>query len=238
MQDWLPALALTFAGSAHCAGMCGGFVLAAAAGRRGARLLSDHALLQLGKATSYVFLGAMAGAFGAALVQGRGFVWGTRVLALLAGVALVGAGLSLLGYGRGGGRLLGALAPLYASSLGRLLQARPPGASLVAGLVLGFLPCPLVYAGLAAAAASGSPARGAATLAGVALGTLPALLLVVALGRVGSPLFRQRLAQAAAVLLIATGLITAWRGMGAPHDHAAHVASPDAGGAQDRAHHH
>lgn len=226
MHDWLAAFALTFAGSAHCAGMCGGFVLAAVADRRGLRLLADHALLQLGKATSYAFLGAMAGAVGAALLQGRGFVWSTRALALLAGIALIGAGAALLGFGRGGGRLAALLAPVYASSLGRLLRSRPPGASLVAGMLMGLLPCPLVYAGLAAAAASGSPPRGAAMLAGVALGTVPALLLVAALGRAGSPLLRQRLARAAAVLLIATGLITAWRGLGAVHDHAAHVAAP------------
>jgi len=236
MQDWLAAFALTLAGSAHCAGMCGGFVLAAAADRSGLRLVMDHLLLQLGKASSYAFLGALAGAIGATLLQGRGFVWSTRVLALLAGAALVGAGLALLGYGSGGDRLAALLAPLYASSLGRLLRTRPPGASLVAGLVMGFLPCPLVYAGLAAAAATGSPLRGAVVLAGVALGTLPALLLVAALGRAGSPLLRQRLAQAAAVLLIATGLVTAWRGLGAPHDHGAHA--PAAVPSSGHAHHH
>lgn len=218
MGDWLAALALTFAGSAHCAGMCGGFVLTIAAGRRGLRPVADHVLLQVGKATSYAFLGAIAGAAGSRVLGSGAFTWGTRALALVAGLTLAAAGLALLGFGRVG-RLPAVLAPLYASSLGRLLRTRPPGAPLVAGLVMGFLPCPLVYAGLAAAAASGSPARGAVILAGVAAGTLPALALVALLGRAGSPLVRRRLAQAAAVLLITTGVVTAWRGLGAGHVH-------------------
>ena len=47
---------------------------------------------------------------------------------------------------------------------------------------MGFLPCPLVYAGLAAAAASGSAAQGALILTGVALGTVPALTVVALFG--------------------------------------------------------
>ena len=60
--SWLVAAGLTLAGSIHCVGMCGGFVLAVAAGRRGAwRLVGHQVLLQLGKATTYAFLGALAG---------------------------------------------------------------------------------------------------------------------------------------------------------------------------------
>ncbi len=50
--DWLVAAGLTLAGSVHCVGMCGGFVLAVAAGgqRMPRALLLHQLLLQLGKA--------------------------------------------------------------------------------------------------------------------------------------------------------------------------------------------
>jgi hypothetical protein len=95
------------------------------------------------------------------------------------------------------------------------MTSRPPGFPLVVGMAMGFLPCPLIYAGLAGAAASGSPGAGAAILAGVALGTLPALTLAAVFGtaafRPGTRLF---LARAAGVLLVVTGLLTAGRGFG------------------------
>ena len=46
------------------------------------------------------------------------------------------------------------------------------------GMVLGFLPCGLVYGALAAAAGTGSIADGAAAMAAFGLGTAPALLAV------------------------------------------------------------
>jgi len=48
--------------------------------------------------------------------------------------------------------------------------------SYAAGAVWGWLPCGLVYGALAAAAASGDPARGAIGMAAFGLGTLPCLL--------------------------------------------------------------
>ena len=88
--DWLVAAGLTLAGSVHCVGMCGGFVLAVAAGgqRVPRALLLDQLLLQLGKASSYALLGAVAGAFGAALISSPAWSWAGRVLAVLAGVAI------------------------------------------------------------------------------------------------------------------------------------------------------
>lgn len=223
------AVALTFAASVHCVGMCGGFVLALTGKDPAARWrrLFDQVLLQAGKATSYAFLGALAGAFGAAFVSSAAVSWGGRALALLAGVAVVAAGLALLGLRAraGGGFLTSAIAPLFSRWVGPLLQQRPAGAPIVVGMAMGFLPCPLVYAGLAAAAATGSAAGGALTLAGVALGTVPALTAVALFGQALPGGARRVLAQAAGVLLIAVGLVTAWRGLGA-HAHHGHAGMP------------
>jgi len=235
VNDVLVAAALTFAASAHCVGMCGGFVLAAAGPPARARLLVGQLLLQAGKAASYAFLGSLAGVLGAALLSSPVFRRGGRALALLAGVALILAGLTLLGLRSSRpGRVATALGALWARITGPLTSARTPVSSLLIGMAIGFLPCPLVYAGLAAAAATGSPARGAATMAGVALGTVPALALVAAFGSLLPLGARRLLARAAGVLLLAVGAITATRGLGLHDGHAGHVhvheaAAPEAG---------
>lgn len=229
---WLLAAALTFAASVHCLGMCGGFVLALAMrdgrGPRRWRLLADHALLHLGKATTYVFLGALAGALGGRLVGSAALSWSGKVLAVAAAVLLALAGLTLLGLRRSRpGAWTTRLASLWQRLLGPLLAERPAGAPLVVGLVMGSLPCPLVYAGLAAAAASGSAARGAAILGGVALGTVPALAAVALVGVSLSEGARRGLARAAGVLLLAMAVVTLVRGVGGHGGHGAH--DPHAG---------
>ena len=223
---WAVAAVLTLAASVHCVGMCGGFVLALSAPQRGLRLkrLVDQLVLQIGKASTYAFLGTLAGALGAAFVGNAWLAWAGRALALGAGLALIAAGCTLLGLrGRSGsGFLTQRIALLWSQWLGPILTARPSGASLVVGMAMGLLPCPLVYAGLAAAAASGSAAVGAATMAGVALGTLPALTLVALFGSSLPQTARHTLARAAGVLLVVVGVITAARGLDMhAHHHAA-----------------
>ncbi len=222
---WLTAAALTFAASIHCVGMCGGFIVAAGAfqTRRGLALFLDRLLLQVGKASTYAFLGALAGAFGAALLRSTAFTWSGRLLALLTGLALAAAGLTLLGLrGRGTDFLAARIGPSWHRLVGPLLRDRPTGSSLVIGMAMGFLPCPLVYAGLAAAAASGSAAAGALILAGVALGTVPALTAVAMFGAAVPLGWRRALARGAGVLLVLVGLVTFARGLGGPEGHAGH----------------
>ncbi len=215
-DDWLIAAGLTAAASMHCVGMCGGFVLALAAGERKHRLqrLADQLLLQVGKGTSYAFLGALAGLLGAKLVTSPAFAWSGRVLAILAAVALAVTGVTLLGLRRGTtGSWSARLAAPWRRWIGPLLTQGPAGAPLVVGLAMGFLPCPLVYTGLAAAAASGSAAGGAAILAGVALGTIPALTAVALLGVSLPQGTRRNLARAGGVLLLVMAGVTLMRGI-------------------------
>jgi uncharacterized protein len=224
-SPWLVAAGLTLAGSVHCVGMCGGFVLAVAAGRRGAWRLARHQIqLQLGKAVSYAFLGALAGVFGSAVLASPVFTYAERALAVVAAVALGAAGLSLLGLaGSSRSRLAAWLAPLWSKVTGPLLTARPTGFPLVVGMTMGLLPCPLVYAGLAAAAASGSPGAGAAILAGVALGTVPALVIVAVSGTALTLGTRRTLARVAGLVLLAAAVVTLARASGLNAGHGGHA---------------
>jgi sulfite exporter TauE/SafE len=224
MNDLLVAAALTFAASAHCVGMCGGFAAAVSAGARSGALLVSQLLLQAGKATSYMFLGALAGALGGAVVKSTALDLGGRIVSVVAGLALLAAGLVLLGLlGRGDDALSRWLAPHWARVMGPLLTTRPAGFPLVVGMAMGFFPCPLVYAGLGAAAATGKPLTGALVMAGVGLGTVPALLLSAAFGTMLSAVWRRNVARLAGVLLVAVAVMTLARGFGIHLFHPGHA---------------
>lgn len=238
LAAWAVAASLTFAGSVHCLGMCGGFVVAlSVAGRRRSAwpLLGHHLLLNLGKATSYAFLGALAGALGGEIAHSPAMSWGARALGIVAALTLAASGLTLLGLrATRPVRWAEPLTALFARVTGALFEARPAGFPLVIGMLMGFLPCPLVFAGLAAAAASGSAASGAGILAGVALGTLPALSLVALSGTAASLPRRQTLARAAGLLLLVAAAFTLARGFGMlAHQHGHSVPAARGPGSSD-----
>ena len=176
-------LALGLVSSVHCAGMCGGIVGAFSLGRvipiREARPAPRLAAFNAGRIATYAALGAASGMLGAALEA-------QLVLYVFANIAVVLAGLHLLGLGPLA-RLEALVAPLW-----RRLQALHPFRNpFLAGLLWGLLPCGLVYGALAAAAFAGSPVAGAAAMLAFGAGTLP-LLLAAGLGiaRLRGRLFR------------------------------------------------
>lgn len=199
------AFALFLAGLAggvtHCAGMCAPFVLAQAGARAdrmagggmlqrlaGAALLPYH----LGRMLGYATLGALAGATAGLVTQLSGLRW-VLALLLLGAAALMAAQASarLPARWRPGPVVarwlrLPAL-PGPGERLGRLvapLLAAPGGWRGVAlGLALSALPCGLLYAALAGAAATGSALAGAIAMAAFVAGTVPAMVGVALLGR-------------------------------------------------------
>ncbi|QEZ46839.1 sulfite exporter TauE/SafE family protein [Cupriavidus oxalaticus] len=191
MSDlWLIFLAGT-AGSMHCVGMCGGFAcgLGPASGGSHATLLR-HLAYSLGRIGSYAFLGTLAGYLGMLLVghagdSGAGSAAGMvqRGLAILSGGLMLLIGLNLAWrLGRSGHALGGAGAQWLAQSLRTLLRQPGLGAPLAFGVLNGFLPCPLVYAFAAQAAASGTALHGLQIMVAFGLGTLPAMLAMGGLG--------------------------------------------------------
>ncbi len=183
-------------GGSHCAAMCGPFVLAQVsqgAGLEGGRLarLSGALLLpyHLGRMLGYAGLGALAGGFaaGAGLLPGLG--WLPPALLLLAAAVMLSQALPARWRPAIGlHRMPRALAARVAPLLDR------PGArrSFVLGVLLSALPCGLLYAALAGAAASGSALAGALAMAAFVAGTVPALVGVAVLGG----FFRKRAAPA------------------------------------------
>lgn len=208
--------------SVHCVGMCGGYVLAA--GGRGEpaggrvpwkRALGTQGLYHLGKATSYLFLGALAGLAGAWLL--RGGTWVARALSTAGALALLLAGLGALGLGARwksgpGAWARRAAALAWAPVASGVISLRSPLAPLYLGTLSGLLPCPLVYAFAACAAARGNVLQGVLVLGSLALATVPALFVVGCTGQLVPPGARTFLARASGWLLIALGVWTGYRG--------------------------
>ena len=196
-------------GSAHCVGMCGGFVALLGMGSDRAAV-GRQAAYFLGKTATYTAFGALAGAGGAALRGAFAGVGGAVAVGL--GLAMVAAGLAVCGvaWGRGLGasRLAARLGPL----VGRLVGSGKPGSAVALGMVNGLLPCGLVYGMLAVAASAGGPARGALTMAVFGLSTVPALALTGLLGARLRPSRRLWMQRAAGALVVAMGLLTVARG--------------------------
>lgn len=211
MDLWL-AFVIGLAGSVHCVGMCGGFVIAITQTDRPGHRLVRHAAYYGGKTFTYAVLGAISGAAGA-VVTGllRDF---QNVLSVVLGLILILLGAWLLGWLRlrrssipsGSGGWL-------SSALGRLLQKGSAGSVLALGVLNGLLPCGLVYAMLAASAATGSVVRGALTMTVFGLATVPALVAVSLTTRLAGARWRTRFNQIAGALVLVLGILTALRGI-------------------------
>jgi uncharacterized protein len=205
----------------HCGPMCGPFVLGQVVNRLACvpcdsmtefRRLRSGLLPQyhLGRMLTYSMLGAAAGTLG----LGLEVTWQPlRSIVLLAAAAT----LLLSAWNR---RLAGL--PVISGLLNRgmsrfrnqSLRRVPPG-SVVFGMILGLLPCGLVYTALMAAAATASPLWGAAGMAMFGAGTVPLLAALGVAGNAGAVLpWLRRIAPAilsinAAVLFVAAlGLVS------------------------------
>lgn len=212
-------------GGTHCVGMCGPFVLAQTAARlesvpasgmsemhrlAGAALVPYH----LGRLTTYTALGVIAGAIGSGIGMVPGLDWISAgwlmvAAAMFLAYALLGSG-PFRPRGEGESRLGRAV-----GDAARPLFARPTGMRGYAlGMMLGFLPCGLLYAALAAAAGAGGPWGGGVAMAFFALGTVPGLFATGLFGHLAAGRWRRLAAVAAPVLMtVNAGILayTAWR---------------------------
>ena len=202
------------AGSGHCLGMCGGILAALAvaspgtsAGQRFRLNLAYH----VGRIVTYTLLGLLAGAVSQAalftalkphlywLFAAANLMVITIGLATAFGVHRLSlAALDGVGWG------------FMSRVLGRASGQATPPAFLAAGLVMGLLPCGLVYGVLIAAATGGSLMQGGGIMLAFGLGTLPALLafgqVATALGALATTVFLRVMGLAVA-LLGAVGLL-------------------------------
>jgi sulfite exporter TauE/SafE len=201
----------------HCGPMCGGFVMAQVGRRMAlappgplcerARLAqSALPLYHLGRITTYALLGLITGGIGAAFAETPLFRWAVAALLLAAAMMLGMLALRTVGgpLFASNGRAASGAVPFTQRLIGPLRRFfdRPLGwRGYGLGMILGFLPCGLVYAALTVAAATGKPLAGALALACFGLGTVPTLVALGLLGHLAGRRWQAFGQKAAPVLL-------------------------------------
>lgn len=220
----------------HCAGMCGPLVIGfdvsgAARGRSTVRGAGQVIVYQLGRATTLVTLGALAGLAGRGL--GAALEPAGAVMALAFGViVLVGLVIKLIPKRPAPVRVRTRLeerAEQPGSRLGGVLARLQPlrltetaGGTWLLGAAMGLLPCMIVFWVLGLAATTGSVFDGAMLMLLLVAMTTPMLLGVTLLPRLvprrGLAVLPRVLMGVSAVWLVMVGLA----GLGlAPHVHVA-----------------
>lgn len=208
-------------GGTHCVGMCGPFVLAQTTARLeavpAAQMSEFHRLVgaalvpyHLGRATTYIALGAVAGSVGRTVRSVPGLDWIAAgwlgfAAAMFLAYAIFGSGMLRAAAARESrwGRALGNFA--------RPMFARPTGMrGYVLGMTLGFLPCGLLYAALAAAAGSGGALGGAMAMAAFVSGTVPGLVATGFAGHLAAGRWQRLAKLVAPVLMAANAAMLGW----------------------------
>ena len=216
-EVWLAFLA-GVAGSTHCIGMCGGIVAAIALHARDTNPGTRRLILlsyNVGRIGTYTLLGVIAGFMGATLdvltmKSAANWVFAAaNLFVFLAGLVsfLQVSSFSLFSLESTGGRFFSGVLR-WAVNDASLFRA------FILGLVLGFLPCGLVYAPLIAGAATGSPLAGGAIMAALGLGTLPLLFFFGTASAALSAKLRGNLVRLVGLFVALIGFVGLWRVLG------------------------
>jgi len=202
----------------HCVGMCGGFVMAYSAtctqgGGRAREQWPLHLLFNLGRVTSYTLIGAVWGALGGwASYYGYS---GTRlqgITAIVGGILMILFGISLAGaFKMPAGSMLGG--SLTRKAFGRLLRTRSVLRTYPLGLLVGTVPCGLVYSMSSYAFASGSAGRGALAMAAFGMGTIPAMFTLGFASGILSARVRKGMLHVAVAITVLMGIEAIRRGV-------------------------
>ncbi len=224
-------LTFGFASSLHCVQMCGPIVLSysvatnSAQGRRS--FLGLHLAYNAGRSVTYMLLGMAAGFAGGAMGWVGQLAGFQNVAAIVAGCAMVLTGIAMFGFAPALQDWRGfALPAKFLRPAGKLIAAPRPGSKFALGLMMGFLPCGLIYAALMKAIGTASPIDGALTMLAFALGTSVALVVV----GLGSSAVTMKLARwgttVSAITVLIMGLVLIGRGAFAghmTHEHMMHM---------------
>jgi sulfite exporter TauE/SafE len=203
-------------GFGHCLGMCGPVVAAySVALPRNSTL--PHILYNLGRITTYSILGAAMGLTGSFLSVAAGIQGLQKWAMVFAGAVIVVMGIGMAGVLPFLKRLENRVRLLpYLNRVRDIFsEGLSTGAFYPMGVLLGFIPCGLVYTALLAAARVGMEApshlegllRGLLVMLLFGLGTLPSLLLFGKVVNVIGTRLRSRLYLVSSAVMIIAGLV-------------------------------
>jgi len=211
-------ISIAFLGSfGHCIGMCGGIVVAYSTIKidPASPKISQsaaHLLYSLGRVLTYSLLGAIFGALGGVVLFSN---VANGVLLIVAGIAMILAGLSLMGKIK----FLTIIehsfssSSVYKKAFKSILNSKSNSSFFILGMLNGLLPCGFVYFFAITAASTADPVYGALVMAVFGLSTIPAMFGVGFLSSLASATsFRNMMMSLSAVAVILYGTFTIYNG--------------------------
>lgn len=233
-SSYITAFLLGLFSTVHCIAMCGSVIGALTLSlpvevRESQRKMFPYVFnYNVGRLLSYGVAGAIVGLISSPLAAFDGHT----VLRYLSFIVMVAMGLYLAGWfpkfarmERLGGPIWKLLQPMGQ----KLLPVRKHSQAFFLGMIWGWLPCGLVYAGLAVAATSGDPVNGALIMLAFGAGTLPAVMGAgLFTGFLASMARMKHLRQIAGVSIILMALATVLWPMdhSGGHDHSTMTSHP------------
>ena len=216
--DLLYIMGIAFLGSfGHCIGMCGGIVIAYSGTKieqkwGKTKQAISHLFYSFGRIVTYMTLGAIFGYIGGVASfnnTANGIMW------IVAGVAMILAGLSLLGKIKFLLIIEHSLSKSiwYQQSFKSLLRSQSLLSFFLLGMLNGLLPCGLVYSFAIIATSTGSAFLGALVMLIFGLSTIPALFsLGFFVGIFNQSSFRNIMIRLAAIAVLLYGVFTIYNG--------------------------
>lgn len=214
----LSIISIAFLGSfGHCIGMCGGIVLAYSTIKidpKSSKVSQStaHLLYSLGRVFTYSILGAIFGALGGVVTFSN---TANGVMLIVAGIAMVLAGLSLMGKIKFLTLIEHSFSSssLYKDMFKRVLNSKSNFSFFTLGMLNGLLPCGFVYFFAITAASTASPLYGALVMAIFGLSTIPAMFSLGFLASLSSATnFRNMMMSLSSFAVIVYGVYTLYDG--------------------------
>jgi len=214
----LTIISIAFLGSfGHCIGMCGGIVLAYSTikiepvSSKVTKTIA-HLLYNFGRVLTYTVLGALFGAIGGVATFNN---TANGTLLIIAGVAMILAGLSLMGKIKFLTLIEHSISSsnFYKQSFQKILHSKSNVSFFILGMLNGLLPCGFVYFFAIAAASTASPLYGALVMFIFGVSTIPAMFSLGFLSSLASATsFRNMMMSLSSVAVILYGLFTLYNG--------------------------
>jgi len=214
----LTIITIAFLGSfGHCIGMCGGIVVAYSTIKiepQSSKVSKTvaHLLYNFGRVFTYTILGAMFGALGGVVLFSN---MANGILLIVAGVAMILAGLSLMGKIK----FLTVIEHTFSSStfykktFKSVLNSKSNVSFFLLGMLNGLLPCGFVYFFAITAASTADPLWGALVMFIFGMSTVPAMFGVGFLASLASATsFRNMMMSLSSVAVILYGAFTIYNG--------------------------
>ena len=214
----LTIITIAFLGSfGHCIGMCGGIVVAYSTIKikpESSKVSQSvaHLLYSFGRVFTYSILGALFGALGGVVLFSNN---ANGILLIVAGVAMILAGLSLMGKIKFLTLIEHSFSssPFYKNTFKSVLHSKSNVSFFLLGMLNGLLPCGFVYFFAITAASTADPLYGALVMAIFGMSTIPAMFGVGFLASLASATsFRNMMMSLSSVAVILYGVFTIYNG--------------------------